>query len=170
RGFEIQLTVAPTVATPAPTSTLAVTATPGAARLGLPPQVSVATAKTGEPAIARIRSLLPGPYALQEGDTLNLVLNGAPLAVAFPRPPDKRGVAWTAADVAAAIAGPQLASYPCFWPRPLVVELTTTQLGPDAVITLGGSALTLAPPTGLMPLGVKARAYHGSAGRSATVT
>src|SRR5581483_8918749 len=40
RGVEIQYTVAPAAAAPTPTATLVVQASPGAAKLGLAPQIS----------------------------------------------------------------------------------------------------------------------------------
>jgi hypothetical protein len=182
RGVELQLTVPSTAVAPTPTSTLVVQVTPapgsatGAARLGLPPQVATVQTGAGSPAVASIRSMLPGPYALQDGDTLNLTANGTALAVVFNRPAEKHGVPWTAAEVAttitaaAAAAGmPALVAHPCFWPHPWLVEVTTRELGANAQITLGGSALN-PPASGLPALGLRARTYHGLANRPATVT
>src|SRR5207248_4955661 len=56
-----------------------------------------------------------------------------------------------------------------FWARPSVVELTTTEVGEAAQITLGGTALAAAAG-GLSPLGLRPRTYHGSANRPASVT
>jgi hypothetical protein len=181
RGLELQLTVPASVATPRPTSTLAVTATDvataeGAARLGLSPQVSFVLASARKPAVATVRSMLPGPYALRDGDALSLTLNGAPLArIVFNRPADKVGVPWSAAEVSATInaaaqaaATPQLVAYTCFWPHPLLVEVTTTELGANAQIKLDGSAVSPAAGTG--PLGLRGRTYRGSPNRPATVT
>ena len=93
----------------------------------MPPQVALAS--TGaQPATLTLRSLLPGPYALQDGQQLNVQVTltpGGPVAVpaiTFNRPADKHGVPWSAAEVAGAIAGPGLAAFPCFWPRPNAVH------------------------------------------------
>lgn len=174
RGVEIQLTVPPNT-----TGTLQVLPSSGGPVLGFPPQIATTTA-AAQPAVASIRSLLPGPYALQDGNQLNLQVTLVPAAgpapavpptttFTFNRTADKHGVPWTVAEVAAVITGPQLAAYPVFWPRPSVVEITTNDVGGAAQITLGGTALN-APAGGLSPLGVRGRVYQGSANRPASVT
>ena len=188
RGFDIQLATQPTATHPNTFSSLEVQATAGAAKLGLPAQLRVFGASPGS-AVAQVRSILPGPYALADGDTLTLVLTttlnlpaGPPPApitntvtptVTFTRTPDKSGVPWTAAEVAAEItrqAAPA-AARPIFWARPWLVEVTTTELGANAQITLGGTALNPPPaPNDLAPLGLRARTYHGSANRPASVS
>jgi hypothetical protein len=189
RGFDLQLVAAPTAANPNAFVSIevqagTVQAGTGAAKLGLPAQLRVFS-KAGT-AVALVRSMLPGPYALADGDTLTFVLTttvsgggGAPVTtttnptVTFTRPADRHGVPWTAEEIASEIvkqAAP-LVAMPCFRPRPWLVELTTTELGPNAQITLGGTALNPpAPPNDLAPLGLRARTYHGSANRPASVT
>ena len=183
RSFEIAFSVQPTVAVPNPFAFLEVLATDGAAKLGLAPQLAIAGAGAPNDAVAVVRSILPGPYALADGDTIQIRgMNAppqlappppAPTTVTFRRTPDKAGVPWTAAEIAAEItrqAGPMV-SQPCFWARPFLVEVTTTALGANAQIALDGTALAPpAPPNDLSPIGVRARTYHGSAGRPASVT
>ena len=72
RGIEIQLTVPPNT-----TGTLQVLPSTGGPALGLPPQIAAATA-AAQPAVVSIRSLLPGPYALQDGNQLNLQVTLVP--------------------------------------------------------------------------------------------
>jgi hypothetical protein len=148
--------------------------------LGLPPQVALA--QSGAQATTlRIRLLLPGPYALQDGQQLNLQVTlspvggppAAPVAlppIVFNRPPAKRGVPWTPAEVAAAIVGPGVRALPCFWPRPNAVELATTAVGAAAQITLAGNALQPLVAGGLSPLGQLGRTIAGAANRTASVT
>ena len=170
RGVELQLAVPPNTV-----AVLRVLPSTAGGPLGLPPQVALAS--TGaQPATLTLRSLLPGPYALQDGQQLNVQVTltpGGPVAVpaiTFNRPADKHGVPWSAAEVAGAIAGPGLAAFPCFWPRPNAVEVITTDSGPAARITLGGAALQPPAVGGLSPLGHRARAINGSANRAASVT
>jgi hypothetical protein len=180
RGFEIQLTAQPTVAVPNTAATIEVQPTPGSERLGLAAQVRMNFARQPTAAVAVVRNLRPGPYALQDNDTLNLLLTTtppavpplAPATVTFVRSADKQGEPWTAAEVVAEIARQApVSAYSCFWARPALVELTTTELGPGAQITLGGTALNPPPaPNDLAPLGLCARTYHGTANRPAAVT
>jgi photosystem II stability/assembly factor-like uncharacterized protein len=183
RSFEIEFSVAAVVGVARQFAFLEVMTTDGAAKLGLAPQLAVAGAAAPATAVAVVRSTLPGPYALADGDTIQIRPSNAPppapvpapavTTVTFRRNPDKAGVPWTAAEVAAEITrqAPAAVSRPCFWARPFAVEITTTALGANAQITLDGSALTPgAPPNDLSPLGVRARTYHGSAGRPATAT
>ena len=183
RSFDIEFSVQPTVAVPNPFAFLEVLATDGAAKLGLAPQLAIAGATAPNAAAAVVRSILPGPYALADGDTIQIRgMNTppqlappppAPTTVTFRRTPDKAGVPWTAAEVVAEItrqAAPMV-SRPVFWARPFLVEITTTSLGPAAQITLDGSALNPPPaPNDLAALGVRARTYRGTAGRPASVT
>jgi photosystem II stability/assembly factor-like uncharacterized protein len=180
RSFEVQATAQPTLGVPAAAASLEVIATPGAARLGLPAQLSLDVPRFARvQAVARVRSILPGPYALQDGDVLTLAVTsnppgGAappPVNVTFVRTADKRGVPWTAAEVAAEITRQtNLAAFPCFWARPALVEVTTTDLGPNAQIQLAGTALTPPNANALSPLRLRARAYRGTANRPASVT
>jgi photosystem II stability/assembly factor-like uncharacterized protein len=180
RSFEIQATAQPTLAVPATSASLEVLPTPGAARLGLAAQRTLDVPQFAQvQAVARVRSMLPGPYALQDGDVLTLAATSNPpggaappaVNVTFVRTPDKRGVPWTAAEVAAEITRQaNLASFPVFWARAVLVEVTTTDLGPNAQITLGGTALTPPNANALSPLRLRARTYRGTANRPASVT
>jgi hypothetical protein len=175
RGVEIHLAV------PANTQAL-LRVLPGTANaaLGLPPQVALAI--TGaQPATVTVRSLLPGPYALQDGQQLNLQVTLSPAAgppaapvavpaITFNRPADRHGEAWSTAEVATAIAGPGVTAFPCFWARPNAVELATTDVGAGTRITLGGTALQPPVAGGLSPLGQRPRVVNGTAGRPATVS
>ena len=170
RGVELQLAVPPNTV-----AVLRVLPSTAGGPLGLPPQVALAS--TGaQPTTLGLRSLLPGPYALQDGQQLNLQVTLAPggavavPAITFNRPADKHGVPWSAAEVAGAIAGPGLTALPCFWARPNAVEVTTTDTGAAARITLGGAALQAPAVGGLSPLGQRARTISGAAIRPASVT
>ena len=174
RGIEVQLTVPPNTS-----GLLRVLPSTAGAILGIAPQVALAVAGA-QPATASIRALLPGPYALQDGQQLNLQVTltpvggpaGAPVAatITFNRTPDKHGVPWSAAEAAGAIVGAGIVGLPCFWPRPSLVELATTDTGPNAQITLGGSALVPAVAGGLAPPGLRGRLYTGAANRPASAT
>lgn len=150
---------------PAVPQLLRVFPTPGAERLGLLPQVNFVFA----------RSFRTEPFALQEADEVRLFVAGAVHSIIFRsgREIANLGNA-SAAEVAdyvraealrLGIAGLQART--CFLATPISVEITSEDAG--ARITLDGSAL--AAPAGTLPrLGLRAGAYHGSAGRHAAVT
>jgi hypothetical protein len=160
---------------------------PVARRLGLPPQIAIAetTAELfAQPqrAVARVRTLLPGPYSLVAGEQLQLRLNSAAAPVPIQMAA-RHGiadlasvsamqlVAFLQAEIAARGApAAGLSAQPTFFPEPTMVEITTTAVGPNTRITLGGNALDPVPPRTLGRLFVQPGAYRGEPDRPATVT
>jgi hypothetical protein len=174
RGIELQLSAQPTTATPNAAVQLEVRTSDGAAKLGLAPQISFFFGAPGDSVTTVVRNIRPGPYDLVAGDFVDLVVTRVPPAGAALniRVTFDRNGAWSTAQVAERFTRHNLGleAYGCFWARPTHVEITTTDVGPNAQISLGGTALNPPSPTALSPLQLRARTYHGSAGRPATVT
>ncbi|MEM8960448.1 MAG: hypothetical protein AAGD38_03135, partial [Acidobacteriota bacterium] len=142
---------------------------PGAVadKLGLVPSFSQADDQ------ARIFSMRPGPYALADGDVLELVVNDTSAAptvtsITFRRNQGIRDLARAmpgevAAFVSQHSGSAQLSAYPIFWGLAYNVEILSRHPGRDSLrIVLGGTAAALLS----RPVG----AYGHEAGRPVSFT